>query len=172
MAAAVKFILELPFGRTLNKTWPNSVFGTEEVMRKLADDGHNELKYIGNVERSCWRSCPQLPFYVPAMKGRWERVPDFAFIKLIRLEPAFAETMQKGFFLIIRGKIATRYGSTRAEHSLKNSSETGILKFETWQASSEDGTRDKSFSQGSRADFLHKYCPFVSLVRDVPDCTI
>ena len=52
MAAAVKFILELCFGRTLNKTWPNSVFGIEEAMRKLADDGHNELEYIGDVERS------------------------------------------------------------------------------------------------------------------------
>lgn len=80
------------------------------------------------------------------MKGRWERVPDFAFIKLIRLEPTFAETMQKDFFLIIRGKIAIRYGSTCAKHGLKNSSETGISKFGTWQAPSEDGTGDKSFS--------------------------
>ena len=66
MAAAVKFIL--------NKTWPNSAFGSEAAMRKLAHDNHNELEYIGDVEQIRWRSCPQFLFYVLVMKGRRERV--------------------------------------------------------------------------------------------------
>jgi hypothetical protein len=78
------------------------------------------------------------------MEGRWERVPNFAFIELIRLQPTHAETLQKGFFLINGGKIVTRYGSTCAKHGLKNSSKAGILQFGTWQAPSEDRTEDRT----------------------------
>ena len=51
-SAVAKFILESCFWQTLNKTWPNSAFATEEAMRKLADDGRNKLGYVGDVKKS------------------------------------------------------------------------------------------------------------------------
>ena len=52
----------------------------------------------------CIEEAPQLPFYVPAMKRRWEKVLDFV-VDVVGVKPTFAKTSLKHAAIVFSSEV-------------------------------------------------------------------
>jgi len=100
------------FGLTVNITGTKSSFGQEHAWRKYSNDTDDKFQDTDYIQWEYWQGVLKLPFHVPAMERRREKVPEFVrsadVIRLVRMKLTVA-TSQKGPPFIVSGEIAICY---------------------------------------------------------------
>jgi hypothetical protein len=126
VATTVKFILVLRFRQTLKTTRTNPSFCRELAWREFSNNTNDKLQDIDYFQWSYWQGVLQLPFYIPAMERRREKVPRFIrlanVIKFVCVKPTIVETLRKRCLVIFSGEFVIRY-DTSGEDGEKDTSE-------------------------------------------------